>query len=218
MSIGTCAVVEPRNHKALRFVVCNVRKTIPNWPIFVFHGTENKQWVIDLLHDIENIYFFELNVENLSIAQYNQVLTSAIFYETFQTEYVLIFQTDVMLFPHSGQVIEDFLGYDYIGANWLWNPSKNGNGGLSLRRIAAMLEHIHNNPYSLDNCINEDVYFSNAPFKFPNYELAQRFSVESVYYPTPFGIHKAWSHLEPHEFPDYCSAILDLVDKQCLVE
>jgi hypothetical protein len=34
--------------------------------------------------------------------------------------------------------------------------------------------------------------------QMPPFKVAQTFSVETVFYPTPFGIHKFWEHMPPN--------------------
>jgi len=43
-----------------------------------------------------------------------------------------------------------------------------------------------------------------------------RFSVESVFYPTPFGVHKPWHHLDINEYvklQEYAPILKQLIDK-----
>lgn len=79
-----------------------------------------------------------------SLETYSALLLSSAFYQVFQGyEHVLVHQLDAL-------VLSDDLGrwcaapYDYLGAPWLVDPeapekgfSRVGNGGLSLRRVAA---------------------------------------------------------------------------------
>jgi hypothetical protein len=87
---------------------------------------------------------------------YNELMLSYDFYHSFaQYEYMLLYQLDAFVF-------EDRLlewcdkGYDYIGAPWFYSNDVNyqstelvatGNGGFSLRKIAAILKAIHIKPY-----------------------------------------------------------------------
>jgi hypothetical protein len=112
-----------------------------------------------------------------SIAGYNQLLISDIFYQAFERyQYMLIYQLDAWVF-------EDSLlewcnkGYDYIGAPWIEEPmrgrtsglipftklclNKVGNGGLSLRRVSTHLR-IAKRLRLLTRfyCYNEDVFWS----------------------------------------------------------
>jgi len=138
----------------------------------------------------------------------------------FESEYVMVFQTDSMLFPHSPFQITDFLGYDYVGAPWKWriegDPTlRGGNGGLSLRKVKTMCIALHTYPYPKEQPINEDLYICNLPISLPPNEIAQRFSIESMYYPTPLGVHKPWLYLNSNEYlklQHYAPCIKALVD------
>jgi len=94
------------------------------------------------------------------------------------------------------------LDYDYVGAPWSL-PSdletKIGNGGLSIRKKNKMLEIIKSK--GKETC-DEDIYFScnideNIRYNVPHYTEAKMFSVETMFYSSPFGIHKCWKYLKP---------------------
>ena len=86
-----------------------------------------------------------------------------------------------------------------------------GNGGLSLRNRKAMLkitEEFEGDPIPNPSVIfTEDLYFSinmqscnlqnPGTFKIPDVETASKFSVESIYSPSPIGLHKTWKYLPP---------------------
>ena len=73
-----------------------------------------------------------MNVDNLTIRDYNRLFTNKSFYDYIPTETFLIFQTDTMIFKEHKNLINNFLEYDYVGAPWL-ACKQVGNGGLSLR-------------------------------------------------------------------------------------
>jgi hypothetical protein len=99
-----------------------------------------------------------------------------------------------MIFKKNKDKINEFIEYDYVGAPW--SNRSVGNGGLSLRRKSKMLEIISIfGPKSQ----NEDVYFSlqrRVKLNKPNFEKAKSFSVESVFFKTPFGVHNPWAYLK----------------------
>ena len=119
------------------------------------------------------------------------------------TEMFLVMQTDSIICREGLHLLPEFMKYDYVGAPWK-EHNVVGNGGLSLRRKAKMLE-------VLDKCSelieinNEDGFFSGgcAAVKVykPSAEEAEKFAVETKYTgKQPFGIHKAWEHVkEGHE-------------------
>jgi len=223
---GCMAIVEPRKHLAFDFVVHNFHNRLLNWPIHVFHGSQNEEFVRDKCKDITQVIFHPLHKNNLSLRDYNRLLTSTDFYANFaeSAEYVMIFQTDCLLFPHCPFDIEYFLGYDYIGALWSWyltsdrnGKGRGGNGGLSLRKVQTMIDMTLAHQYPLEENVPEDLYFSNLPLNFAPEIISRRFSVESLYYPCPFGAHKPWhymSALDYIKFQKYAPALKLLFDLQ----
>ena len=138
----TAVLVEPRCHPALRWVLRNFLDNLSaEWKILVFHGTANREVLHGILESLPRDRFLEpieLEVENLTPQAYNALLMSPDFYRVIPTELHLIFQVDSLLFAEHRHFLSLFLSYDYVGAPW-----KNGwvgNGGLSLRRTAKMIE------------------------------------------------------------------------------
>ncbi|PWJ55263.1 hypothetical protein CLV98_11432 [Dyadobacter jejuensis] len=168
-----------------------------------------------------------------SIAGYNSLLTSADFYRAFSAyDFMLIYQLDAFVF-------EDRLaewcaaGFDYIGAPSLHHPTYDAleetqaqdfaqalnshrvvlNGGLSLRRISAMIRYLK--IYALFYPVwrgNEDMLFSQEAtrllpmkvfLKTPKWKQALSFAFEkspaASYSLTqrrlPFGCH-AWERYD----------------------
>jgi hypothetical protein len=215
----TAIIVEPREHKALEFVLNNfVENLSENWDFIIFHGNKNIDYLLNTLKspllskNINRIKLINLNVDNLSIRDYNNLLVSKDFYDNIPTEVFLIFQTDSIICKEYKDLINDFIKYDYVGA-----PLKAklvGNGGLSLRRKSKMLEIIKNCEYKNEP---EDVYFSvscsNVDINKPSYEKSKEFGVEAVYHPNSFGVHKLWRFLNDKEMNDknkFCSGVFTL--------
>ena len=197
----TAVIVEPRKHKATRFVLENILTHLDSrWNVLFFHGTENGVWARELVEQSlpqykHRIKYKSLGVANLTISEYNRLLVSREFTEQIPTETFLIFQTDSMICPKYRDRINEFIGrYDYVGAPWLNNGTAEiGNGGFSLRKRSAMLDIISWYHY---NGENEDVYFANGCrdglHVLPSVEDAQRFSIETMNMRNAFGVHKPW--------------------------
>lgn len=133
------------------------------------------------------------SVEINNLHDYNNLLTSLPFWQSFNERKVLIFQSDSMLLRHG---IEEFYEWDYVGAP-LTMPPWVGNGGLSLRGRDAMIECLTRCPYPVGEW--EDLYFGTAMkalgLAIAPMDVAKRFSVESIYEPNPLGYHAAFKYL-----------------------
>ena len=195
----TAVIIEPRCHKALEFVLENFFTNLSDeWSFIIYHGTENEAFCKDVVKNLSSynrlVKYVNLYQTNLTGSQYNALLKNLMFYSHIETEIFLVFQTDSIIL--NKDQLNEFLAYDYVGAPWAaygWV----GNGGLSLRRKSKMIEIIH--AKSSNNNENEDIYFChaqhNVPMSVPSFEEAKRFSVETVFHDTPFGIHNAWRYL-----------------------
>jgi hypothetical protein len=217
----TAIMVEPRNHKALDFVMRNFTDNLSNeWNFIIYHGTENektmKNIVSSLSSDVQNrITLVNLNVKNLKISQYNTMFYCPTFYDNIPTETFLVFQTDSIILKENKNKINDFLKYDYVGAPWpkhmgVWGKMEIGNGGLSLRKKSKMVELLKYKNKALETngnyekYIAEDQFFNGYYVKEvkvykPTFIKATEFSVEFVYAEKAFGIHKIWGGGLPYD-------------------
>jgi len=122
------------------------------------------------------------------------LLLNKSFYDFIDTETFLIFQTDSLIIKENKHLINDFLEYQYVGAPW--RNGKVGNGGLSLRKKSKMIEII--DKVNVDNQ-NEDLFFSQqdqVDMYIPNFYKAKKFSVETVFSESPFGVHNCYNYLD----------------------
>lgn len=191
-----CAViVELREHPDFEVIVKNVMYFLNEsgsdikWGLKIYHGTNNKQYVKNIVKDWENVHLENLNLENLDIQLYNDLFKSTKFWKSLPCNNILIFQTDSVMLRFG---IDEFLQYTYVGAPWhrYREGVVVGNGGFSFRKRNKMLEII--NEYDVNSIIQEDIYFSKylKEEDVPNLQISKRFSVEDVYYKNPLGIHQ----------------------------
>jgi len=185
-------IVEPRQHKYLKAVLYNMANIYANTDVslYIVHTDINKQLINTITHNWTGVQKYTLNKDNLTISEYNHLLSSKSFYDMFQSEFVLIFQTDSLIFK---QIPNEYFKYDYVGAPWKrdHNP-RVGNGGFSLRKVSVMKHICTGHNRKVDP--NEDLYFSKnlVNHKLPNVDLAKQFSVEQLYYESPVGIHQVY--------------------------
>ncbi len=212
-----CVIIEPRKHKLLVPVIKNFMYLLQKkgWGLIVCHGTENEMFIKLALQDWKGVHYININVPDLTLDKYNHLMLSSKFWQLlidyFNCKHALIFQTDTILLKDS---VDDFLEYDYVGAPWYreWIEGiRVGNGGLSLRRTDKMVSICEARQKSPVIKMNEDIFFSymckQLKYKVPTVEQAKRFSVETIYYPTPIGIHKP--HLDKFPDPDALHRMLN---------
>jgi hypothetical protein len=216
----TAIIIEPREHNALQFVLNNFLENLSDeWNIIIFHGNNNEKFVLNIINNDLRKYRYRiklenLNIDNLTLTDYNNLLISKKIYAKIPTEVFLIFQTDSIICKKYRNYINNFIKYDYVGAPWSFGMI--GNGGLSIRRKSKMLEIINKCEYKNEP---EDYYFSQScseiPRNLPTFDEAKEFSVEGVYSDKSFGVHKPWMHLnilDNLNINEYCDGLLDLID------
>jgi hypothetical protein len=213
----TAVIIEPRIHNALQFVLENFLNNLDlDWSFIIFYGTENKEFLFNIIKENflefkNRIRLINLNVNNLAIKDYNNILFDNEFYKIIPTKYFLIFQTDSLIRNKFKHFINFFLKYDYVGAPWP-DPVKIfgvndcnhvGNGGLSLRNKDKMLEII-NNHYNKSFRYNEDYFFckkrNDIELNLPTLDEATSFSIEHIYNDESFGVHKPWNYLSKENY------------------
>jgi hypothetical protein len=225
----TAIIVEPRKHRALEFVLRNVLDNLDEkWSVRIYHGTENENWLREILEtkfgsELSRISSENLGVANLKSSQdYSKIFTTRSFLEGIPTETFLVFQTDSMINPAHRGLIHKFMQYDYVGAPWPWDFLKVGNGGFSLRKRSMMLKILDIfGPY---NGAFEDQFYSKGcdilKAHKPTAEEAREFAIEQIYHPYSFGQHKSWIHqpAKKEELCNQCEGLETLIQLQSIHE
>ncbi len=219
---GSGLIVEPRKHPALKLVVLNALTKLPNnWEIVVVHGLDNRIWIkqwVDLLTEEQKkrIRLHQIPHKNLTINQYSRVMTSREIWNLPKYENVLVFQTDSLILNGSPHKLKDFMSYTFVGAPWpCARPiDKIGNGGFSFRKKSACLDAIRNCKF---NRHPEDYFFiryfnRNRKYRVSPFSVARAFSVERIFYKTPFGIHKCWRYINPAQWDSMVKITPELLE------
>ncbi len=189
-------IVETREFPDLKKIIDEYHmKYLPaGTDLIIYHSYVNEKTVKTAF---PNAIFRNLGNAPMLMRDYNHFLINKQFWKSLcNYDRILIFQTDSRLLRTG---IEEFYPYDYVGSPWIFQPH-GGNGGLSLRNPAKMLEICERFQYS--GIENEDVYFSNTMHRFPTlYKLAPRdvmtkFGVEAVFALGSLGIHAPWKWLK----------------------
>lgn len=172
--------IETRQLPRLDEVIQGHLDMLPDdYELIIYHGKLNK-------HLFKNFDCKKHEVVIDSLKGYNYFMTNPALWRSLEGYYrVLVFQSDSMLLRKG---IEEFYGFDYIGAPWKFQD-RGGNGGLSLRNPEAMLITTERTPYN-PMLGYEDVYFSNhlvgdiAPR-----DVCRKFSVETIFQLGTLGCH-----------------------------
>jgi hypothetical protein len=149
------AIIEPRNDEMLQYALYNMAHVYGNSDVslYVFHGTDNIEYVNNIIRNWTNVQLINLNISNLPYpGGPNDMLLSPGFYKTFKSEFVLSFQTDCIL---KRKIDDLYFNYEYVGGPWhesivklngklssihITPDRRVGNGGFSLRKISTMLQ------------------------------------------------------------------------------
>lgn len=155
---------------------------------------------------------------NLTIPQYNRLLTDPKFYtDVCAAEHVLVLQTDAAIMPHAPYGLAYFWqvmqSHDYLGAVFpQWNDLPwsltVGNGGASWRRTSALVKARRTGglgKFQPKKHYNEDVYWSyygrQHGVRVGSTMDARRFAVDEALGPNaqtpltqPWLVHKVWRH------------------------
>ncbi len=191
-------IVEPREHEWLKGTLYNMAHVYGGQDVvlYIIHGIKNEDFVKNIVDDEwSNVNFLKLPIENINRDDYNRLLSNSQFWSYFNTEYVLIFQTDTFI---RKQIPDVFFLYDYIGSPWAWFPNgikrRVGNGGFSLRKVSKMKEICNKYNFNPEQEEAEDVFFCKyiETDLVPPPSLASIFAVEHIYYPDPIGLHSIW--------------------------
>lgn len=201
-----------------------------NWDIKIYTSKNALDFYNKYFKDIaEIIHLEDLDVEKFHIDIYNKILKSEeLWFNLIDYERILICQDDGIIIRNG---IDNFLKYDYIGAQWLdcsvntylkenVNSELVGNGGLSIRNPKKMLEivqtFIKQKNILFNNNIQyipEDVYFSKYIKKIENTILptgqdANMFSSEEILYEKSIGFHKFWTYHNPDLIKKYFNLLI----------
>lgn len=196
--IDIAVIVEPRKHKNLKSVVKNIIENLKDVKVQIFHGNLNKDFILSELKEyINNIILINIKKDNLTIREYSNMLLTKNFYEMIKGERILIFQTDSCICNYNEEILEECQKYGYVGA-----PTKRyrdipwQNGGFSFRKKSLMIKAVETIKKG-EIIFPEDRFFSLDKKNITNpanFQVANRFSVESYFNENPFGQHKCWNY------------------------
>jgi len=199
-------IIEPRPLPHLEYVIRNVMHFLgEGWGLYIVGSNSNREHLIEITRGWNHVTMEILDVDNLSREEFRAMRKNHKYWGRLKGKKLLCFESDTLL---CRQGIHEFTEFDYIGAPWgekyaVSDVVRVGNGGLSIRSRQAMIDMCHKGKPRV--IPSEDSFFSiqlnlhKDDYNLPDVETAMQFSVESMYYPTPLGIHKPWLYMSKAE-------------------
>ena len=204
-------IIEPRSHPDLEVVIKNTLYHLgKDWGLQIFHGNLNLKYVQQIVNTLGKnnfIHLHDLKIDNLEPYswQYENLKKSPEFWEKVKGEYCLMVEPDTVIRKFC--YIERFFKYDYIGAPWkphIWGENRPpdywvGNSGLSIMRKSVFLKVCQERKQEAKKILQDDIFWHFFIKNIASVEDAKQFSVETTYYPDPFGLHKPYLYLDDVE-------------------
>jgi hypothetical protein len=216
---------------------------LPDWSVTVFCGDANVEFmracVLPHVPHARIETLPEMSVQaggQYDIESYNRLLKTALFWRRLRSERALLVQDDGLLMRSGLDDDAEMLAQAFVGAPWLDQPDNRkmlqsagvgdglvGNGGLSLRNVAAMVAWCDNYAGTLGarlfnadmQPMPEDVFFAAAAARSGRacpLAVAERFAFEEAPPKAgvrPLGFHKPWPYLSRPVLVDAFESFLE---------
>lgn len=208
----TAMIIEPQLSLTLVDSLLNARAHLKHeYPIVLLTLQQNWPFFEQPMWRSLNVRLLRNESVPATRDQYSALLMGCQFWNHFDSEFVLIFQSDSRFCTGSPHSIEQFmmLHLPYLGAPWRNNGGV-GNGGFSLRLQTATRDACNDSarPQHEDNYFYE--YFKMHAERWPNAPraTAEKFASETYYPPTqtgaPLAIHKAYVYQKDGRLRQVC--------------
>jgi hypothetical protein len=205
-------IVERRCHPNLEFCIKNAVYFNPGWSLHIFCSEANLDFVKHICGaQFPNIHIHivwkGIGTAEQGKLEYNALLRTRSFWETFSEKHLLIFETDCYFLR---KMPKEIFEYDYVACKWTWKPTEPGGGGLSYRKTDMMLnicDKYDNPDTKMQDCfVSEGVLL--LKYKYPSLEENAAFFTESQIVKKPVGVHQWWTFLI-HAPPQNWNTILN---------
>jgi hypothetical protein len=233
ITTNAAAIIEDRPLDRLVPLLIHFSSVLgPDWPIFLF-TSQNVPMSASFKRMIDehriSVQFLPPGTDVNGHLNMSAFLTKPWIWEQLAPAgHVLLFQSSSIVCSNSQQKVDDFLGYDFVGApfNQLGGEGGDISSGLSLRNRSMVLDIVQSSDWQAErdhneNSRNPSIAFEDRWFynkmkelsgvgkpaaRLPSKEVSASFSVETIWHDRPLGYSRVnrWP-LEK----------VDLVDEWC---
>jgi hypothetical protein len=192
-------IVERRAHPNLQWCIQNAMYFCRGYALHIFCSHANLAFVKYILGpQVDNVHihveFQGIGTPAQGYEDYNQLLQTKEFWESFPEEHIITLETDSYFLKPLPESIYEF---DYVASLWPWLKDEPGGGGLSYRKRSIMLQICDAFPPQ-PGCA-QDAFAGHGirafGFKVPTIEKGFSYFTESVCSPYAVGTHQWWSYL-----------------------
>ena len=135
-------IVERRCHPNLQFTLQNAVYFARGYSLHIVCSEANLAFVEEVCgSQLSSIHihcaFKDIGTVESGKSEYNSLLKTYGFWDTFKEDYILCMETDSYLLRPLPDILCE---YNYVASRWHWIPDQAGGGGLSHRKRSFMLE------------------------------------------------------------------------------
>ena len=194
---GIC-IVERRCHPNLKFCIQNAAYYARGYSIHIFCSKANLDFInIITGTQFNNLHIYpifdDLGTPEAGKNEYNNLLRTHSFWNTFKEEHIITIETDSYFMK---PIPDSIYAYDYVGSKWVSKEAEPGGGGLTYRKVSVMKESLELN---IEGHEMQDTFVSHGiqqlNKKFPTLEEAFNYFIEGHISNNGIGTHQWWTFI-----------------------
>jgi len=192
--------VERRCHPNLEFCLKNAVYFARGYSVHIFCSESNIDFIRHICGSQKTNIHYHIQFKGIGTPEqgrleYNALLKTRQFWETFTEEHILTFETDCYL---RKSIPESIYSYDYVASKWPWRLDRPGGGGLTYRKCSVMLKICDIDSKDLAEVHMQDCFVSDGiqflQLKTPTFQESLDYFCEAMpIKTTTLGLHQWWT-------------------------
>jgi len=193
--------VERRCHPNLEFCLYNAAYFARGYSIHIFCSQANHNFIKSVCGtQFSNIHvhiiFETIGTPEQGKLDYNKLLKTKEFWNTFQEEHIITMETDAYFLKH---IPDSIYEYDYVASKWPWAPNEAGGGGLSYRKCSIMKKICDLEDNDVINDPMQDGFASNGIRVLRGKITEFPYFTECEFSKNSIGTHQWWSFISSED-------------------